>query len=397
MRTRGSDTPQDVSVLTHSTDFHAVVTQRDIAQRCGMHQTTVSLALRSDPRIAPATIEQVRAIAAEMGYDPTLQTSARRLASRRFGRHVVNHVVAVSLFPSFMHVNYYTQLFSGIVDVLLPAGYSPVLIDLRTPHSAAGLPDVPMIMKRGDVDGIIIDAGDNFSLLTEHLRNTDGFGDRPIISLIRSTDRYSSIIPDDGQGAYLAARHLLELGHRHILQLCSTTDPQMSPLSANRWEGVRQALREAGLRPESHLHFFVTAHAWSNPLNLDDPTHAAWNVDRNQSADHPLVEYLRAHPEITAILGMNDANALQAWALLNHAGLQVPEDISIIGFDDVDPKLDEYGHNILTSVHLPLVEIGQEAARLMIEAIVDRGYNPRQLILPTELAVRKSTAPPRER
>ena len=107
-----------------------------------------------------------------------------------------------------------------------------------------------------------------------------------------------------------------------------------------------------------------------------------------------LASYLREHPEITAVLAMNDASALRAWALLEREGIRVPRDVSIVGFDDTDPKLDADGRNLLTTVRLPLEELGREAARQLVGAITGRTKREEPVILPTELVVRGSTAVP---
>jgi len=373
-----------------------MITQRDIAERCGIHQTTVSLALRRDPRISPETTDEILAVAAEMGYDPSVHTPARRLAMHRHGQAVLNHVIAVSMDPTYLHMHYYAAIFQSVVEVLMTKGYAVVLSHL--PKTAATPAEValPTIFHRGDVDGLLYTIDENrFRPVYAHLRETPGFGQRPMISLMWPSDLNSSVMADDRQGAYQAAKHLLDLGHRHLLQFTLRQVKQDQRIQQWRWDGIRQALREARLDPEAHLHFFDVAQEWLDPLWNPLGTPPVAPHPPREAANHPLMRFLRAHPEITAILALNDSSAIQAWYLLNLAGLRVPDDYSIVGFDDVDPMFDDYGHNQLTSVHLPLMRIGRKAAALIIEQVSGGAAERVQLCLPTELIPRASTGPAR--
>ncbi len=369
----------------------AVVTQRDVAERCGLHQTTVSLALRRDPRISPETIDKVMSAAAAIGYDPTLNTTARRLAMRRFGHQVVNHVIALTVHPQFIHFHYYAAIFSGIVDALIPAGFAVTVTHFNDDSWSPNL-DIPTIFTRGDVDALITDNPNaHVNALADRLQQTPGFANRPIIGLIYRHERFSSVTTDDRHGAYLSAAHLIALGHRHLLHLCTTTDEHQAGLQRLRWAGARQALTEAGFDPARHLHFCVVPPVWGNPLWMateDDPYAAVIPPESGQ----PLVALMRARPEITAVLGFNDACAQQAWRVLNGAGFAVPDDVSIVGFDDVDPRFDDRGANILTSVRLPLVEMGRTAAELAMDHVTGRLTEKREVVLPVQLMARGSTA-----
>jgi DNA-binding LacI/PurR family transcriptional regulator len=363
-----------------------MVTQRDIAQRCGIHQTTVSLALRGDPRISPETTEHILKIAREMGYDPSAHAPARRMAAHRHGHEVRNHVIAVAMPPQFIHMHYYAALFQGIVDVLEPEGYAVVLASLR------GDSPLPTIFNRGDVDGLLhCHDAKHFVPLEATLRATPGFGDRPMVSLMWPSDTHCAVRIDDHGGAYQAARHLLELGHRHLAQFFGHSDDSDLRVQNARQEGARQAVRDFGLDPAEHLLLFDIPGRWISPL---------WRPVAGAPAERPivgdpLVQFLRDHPQTTGFLAINDASAIQAWFSLNAAGLRVPDDYSIVGFDDVDPMYDDFGHNQLTSVRLPLVEIGRRAARLMIDLVTGKADDLAHQVLETQLMARGSTAAPR--
>ncbi len=107
----------------------------------------------------------------------------------------------------------------------------------------------------------------------------------------------------------------------------------------------------------------------------------------------PLSEALDRYPEISAVLVPGDYFVAQVREVLEYRGLRIPEDISLIGFDDTDPLLDGTGHNILTTIHLPLEDVGRQAAQLLIDHILGQGTGERQIMLPASLTVRASTAP----
>jgi LacI family transcriptional regulator len=113
--------------------------------------------------------------------------------------------------------------------------------------------------------------------------------------------------------------------------------------------------------------------------------------------DGGLPALLRAHPEITAIIAHNDPCAIHAILTLRQAGWRVPEDISVIGCDDTNRLLDATGRNILTTVRLPLCELGRCTAQLLLDRIAGRPIADPPPILPTQLIVRGTTAPPARR
>jgi DNA-binding LacI/PurR family transcriptional regulator len=252
---------------------------------------------------------------------------------------------------------------------------------------------LPIAFARGDADGAILDGASG--ALGEALRGLPGFGDRPIVYLFYSITGASSVISDDRQGTYAAARHLLALGHRHFLH-CYL--PAQSPIVISRVAGLHAALAEAGLPLAAHLANLEL------PTNLCHPgivSHMLPEAGRPGQAvtlgADIVLPYLRRHPEITAIFCENDAMALNLWHLLHNAGLRVPDDISLIGFDDTDGMLDVTGVNHLTTIRLPLYGMGLAAAELLIGRITGQLTSDEQRVLPVEFIARQSTAPARPR
>lgn len=227
------------------------------------------------------------------------------------------------------------------------------------------------------------------------LRALRGFGQRPILSLVWPVEDCASIVTDNAGGTYQAAQHLLAQGHRHLLQFVTEFSDiyDAGYVVHTRLAGLTRALEEAGVDPASHLHPMLLPSNWQDPANLLLETYRWSPSNLEDVAAHPLVSYLREHPEITAVFGCNDACAIRACFLLRAAGLRVPEDISIVGFDDTDPLPGPEGANLLSSVHLPLYEMGRLAAQTIIRLVTAKTWQPEQLMLPTEFIPRASIAP----
>ena len=366
------------------------VTQRDVADYCGVSRATVSFALSGDPQIPPATRERIRAAAETLGYDPALYQAAKRLNQMKYGRRYINHAIAVILPPSSLHALYFSTLLEGIQDVFDEAGYA-LVVARYTPDAAFTLPP---IFTGGEVDALIICGLPVPAGLIDTMRAARHFQQRPIISALHATPDASSVRADDAQGAYLATRHLLAYGHRYFLQ---TYPVDAQPLAHPRVAGIARALAESGLDPARHL----LHHSWYLGHNapphhlavpeLDGPDQPELGIYRAVLRD--FVDFVRAHPEITAIFAQNDPNARRVAYLLQQAGLRIPRDISLVGFDDTDGLVDDHGQNLLTTIRVPLAAVGQQAAQLAIRQVSARAYTSEHLLLPTTLVIRHTTGP----
>ena len=194
------------------------VTQHDIARVCGLHQSAVSFALRGDTtHVTPETMARVQAVAAELGYAP--HQAARKMVAVRFGKTIINHLIALC-FPRDFHRNpYFLEPYLGVMDALADAGFDLLTLAVTGELSADFLAKSPAVA-RGDVDAIIA-----FSIpamihsLHEQARALPAFGARPFIALIQPMTDCSTVLYDDEQAAYEIGCHLLALGHRHLLAL----------------------------------------------------------------------------------------------------------------------------------------------------------------------------------
>ena len=370
------------------------VTLADVGLRCGVSKWTVSAALRGDPRLSPATVARIRTMAEEMNYDPSQHSAARRMALQKHGLRTRNHLAAFFFPTAFSQSdNYWHPMFRGVLEVLTHEKYELLMVG-----SQAGLAggvgtatNLSQSFTRGDIDGAITLLGSREFPMAPALRACRGFANRPVVSLVSDQPGCACVTADYRAGARAAVRYLLALGHRHLLTYAFEGVPTMDAPN-NRLFGVHQALSEAGLDSARHLHVL--------PIQVGDSEHSALartdsstegRVLESISYGNDLLAHLRQHPKTSAILAFNDIQAIHIWYALRRAGIRVPEDISLIGFDDTDAIPGPYGHNILTTVRVPTFELGRAAATLLLKSIEEGTTCEETVVLPTELMERETT------
>ena len=368
------------------------VTQRQIAEHLGLHRSTVTLALRDDPRLRPETIARIKEVAAKLGYDPAYHELARRLSLRHRGIEDLNQVLALVI-PDVRQTRYFAELYLGQISEASDNGFGLLTI-CETIRPEEPEPVLPPAFARGDVDGLVL-FGDSASLepVVKRLRTTRGFQNRPIVTVMGVVSGCAAVYSDDRDATLRATRCLLELGHRHV-GAASLALHQSLPHML-RSEGLRQAYAEAGLDPDRYLRA-LDRHSRGSMEPKAVRMQMRARLSRDEAWADPLIAYLRDHPQITALLAANDVNALWIWHLLQAAGLRVPEDISVVGFDDVEPIRDHSGKNILSSVGVPLEEIGRESIRLLLGMLAGEVKPDAQRVFPASFRPRASIGPPRE-
>jgi LacI family transcriptional regulator len=191
----------------------------------------------------------------------------------------------------------------------------------------------------------------------------------------RTTDRHdiSAVLGNESAGITAAVDHLVELGHTSIAHLAG---PHQLSTGITRADAFRSAMRSHGLRARK----------------ADVVECAAYSVAAGFAAAHRL---LSAHRSLTAIVAANDMIAVGALQALHADGLQCPDDISVVGFNDM-PFVDQLSPP-LTTVRLPQYEIGVQAAELLLDRLADRGSTAKSVVLPVSLVARGSTGPCRAR
>ena len=343
------------------------VTLLDIARACGYSVSTVSIVLSEAPlsqNVAASTREQIRNMARELGYHP--DAYARSLRRRR------SQTIAVLAYD--LSDPFCIPIVHGIQAGLQPANYLPLLVDAQTQRKLFDS-YLKMILERR-AEGVIVIASwifEETNLLDDIEKNRV-----PIVIVGRDlTNRnVSSLLVDNEAGGALALRHLTELGHKRIAII---RGPEELFDTEPRWAGVQRAAAEAGIQIDGKLVFQLP--------NLMDSTSGFEGGLRISK------EMLQSGRPFTAVLAFDDLTALGVVRGLTDAGLQVPDDCSVVGFDDVLPAA--VATPGITTIRQPLKEMGLLASEWTLQEINSRDQvsrNPVKLFkAPPELVVRMST------
>lgn len=321
---------------------------RDVAEHAGVSVGTVSHALNHPDRLAPETLAKVESAIAAIGF--VRSGSARQL---REGTSRAVGVVVLDVGNPF-----YTEAARGIEDHVVADGL--VMLLSSSDGDRRREAQVLQLFEEEQVRGIIVTPSAYTLELAAPLHQR---GMRIVLLDHAPHERYFSVASDDVAGGRMAVAHLLELGHRRIGLLNGLPDlPQVE----RRWEGARQAVREAGLEPERIL---VAIQA----LGFDADGGAA-----------AMTELLARENVPTATFCTNDVMAMGAMRVLRQRGLRVPQDMALVGYDDI-PVSAELA-TPLTSVSQSMRRLGDAAAGL----VLDTGP-VRHVSFTPELVVRAST------
>jgi LacI family transcriptional regulator len=334
------------------------VTSKDVAREANVSQPTVSRALGGDPRISASTRERVAEAARRLGYFPNV--AARTLITNR--THTVGVVVGdvSNLF--------FAQQLNAIYNELQRGGYRTVLFQEGADHKETGDAVLPFLFGNA-LDGAIFTTGKLTAEAPKHLAE-EGL---PVVLLNRYIEGVSAdcVTSDNTEGGRLAARRLAELGHERIGVILG---PENTSTSRDRERGFLAGLKEFDLEVPEDL----------RRVGL-------YSIESGHRLCSELLE-LKNPP--TAIFCGNDVIALGALNAAAVAGMNVPEDLSVFGFDDLLPAAWETTN--LSTVHQPISQMAEAAARMLVERI-EGSYDgpPRDEVFPVGLAERATTAPPR--
>lgn len=305
------------------------VTSKDIARELAISQSTVSRALRRDPRVAPATIARVLAAAERMHYTPNL--AARSLITRRTS--TIGVVVSDITNP------FYPELVEILHNEFALVGYRTILLNERTDARLERY--VADLVGGGAVDGLVYTS----AVLDAPL--VGGSTERlPVVLLNRSSDTADAdtVVSDNVGGGRLAAELFLARGHRRIALVAG---PGNASTARDRELGFAEQLAARGA-----------------PL---DPRLRRVGQFSHESGYHWCLELLALDPRPTAIFAANDVVAFGVLDAARRLGVRVPEELSVIGFDDIDmARWEGFG---LTTIRQPLAEMARAAAGLLLERI----------------------------
>ena len=346
-----------------------MITIRDVARASGFSSTTVSIVLNDAPLaryIPPTTKSRIQKAAKKLGYRPNL--FARSLRSQR------SHAVGLMVFD--MTDPYCTLILRGIENSLYQSSYVPILTDA---HNERGRFEryLEMLLDRR-VEGLIVLANWLFldiNVLADLEKNSI-----PTVMIGRElqTQSISSVIVDNEAGAYAAIEHLYALGHRKIAFI---RGPKALADSAPRWKGIRAFAQSKGLELDSKL--IVDLPESGDPMS---------GFDAGQNLTRELLKHRRS---FTALMAFDDLTAFGAIRALAKAGINVPGQCAVIGFDDVAPS--NLFTPSLTTIRQPMQAMGEAAANILLEnisAVQDkRKVQAVHRKLVPDLVVRESTTP----
>lgn len=331
------------------------VTIRDVARHAGVGVGTVSRVLNDSESVRDSTRLKVLASIQNLNYSPS--AVARNLSS--------GNTMALGVVVPFFTNDSVVQRLQGIVSVIGSSHYDLVLFDLEKSENRENL--LANIAGRRLVDGLLI-----LSMLPEE-GDLQRFleSDIPGVMVDAYHPHLPSIVVDNEFGAWQAARHLLDLGHRRIGYLSDFPDnPFNSAPVLDRYAGFRKALSDAGV-----------------PFPAD--YYVECGVDR-ADARQMAHELLALDERPTAIFAYCDIQAIGALEAARDLGLRVPQELSVIGYDGIDAA--EYAQ--LTTIRQSLFESGVRGAELLLQVMAGHHLEEKEVRLQTELVVRGTTAPP---
>jgi DNA-binding LacI/PurR family transcriptional regulator len=335
-------------------------TIKDIARRAGVSHSTVSRALRGSPLISNETTERIRLIALEMGYHPS--AAARSLKT--------NQTKALGVIVRNIDDPFFSEILQGIEDIAQGEGYSLFISSSQNETDRERM--IVKAMREHRVDGVIICSTSFGTIQSREL--VEHSVPIVVVNNQAAEDYRHAIHHDDVDGSRQVTRHLIGLGHRRIAYLGNAISGRTT---LDRLSGFKQEMEIAGLTvPEEYIH----------QVPGGEPEHGLAGVD------HFLALVLRP----TALVCFNDMMAIGVLKGLKQAGVRVPEDCSVTGFDNI--ILSEFTSPPLTTFDQPKHFIGAEAARLLLGMLgPDSEKNAtdfKSRTLKGQLLVRASTAAP---
>ncbi|HXW55444.1 MAG TPA: LacI family DNA-binding transcriptional regulator [Candidatus Cybelea sp.] len=337
----------------------APVTLKIVAKSVGLTAGTVSAVLNDSPaaRSVPEhTKNRILEAARELNYKPNYLARALR----------VKRTYTIGVIASEIGDPYGSTVISGIEDYLRRHNYFFLIVVHR--HERRIFESHSQLLLERGVEGFItIDMSIPQPL---PLPAVAVAGHQPL-------EGVTNINLDHRTAALLALQHLMELGHRDIAFM---KGPAASSDAEDRWKSIVDVAGELGLAIQPEL-----------TVQLDDPTGLA---ARAPEYSYPFAkELLRRNRRFTALFAYNDNSAIAAMRVIQDAGLRIPEEVSVVGFDDIQAAA--YTSPTLTTVRQPLAKMGEIAARTLLERIEERGEYVPEIAIEPELVRRESTAPVR--
>lgn len=328
----------------------------DVAKRAGVSKMTVSRVINNSGYISQDTRSRVEEAIAELGYIPNALARSLRFKQTQ----------TIALIVTDITNPFFTTIARGVEDAASEQGFS--VIFCNTDESPEEEQEYIRVLIQKQIDGLLLvparSRPGSVALLQDKTI--------PLVLLDRQLPGQSvdSVRCDSGLGAYRLVRHLLDLGHRRIATLSGPADVTTA---ADRVAGWQRALHEVGLDAPADL-----------------LQYGMYSVDSGYTMARCALE---ATPPPTAFFAANNFIAVGAVRALAERGLRVPEDASLVTFDDLPPTMtiDPF----FTSAIQPAYEMGRQATLLLLDRLEGKGPDgPQEIILPPEFVFRRSSGPP---
>jgi LacI family transcriptional regulator len=332
------------------------ITIYDLAREAGVGIGTVSRCLNSHPSVSPQTRAKVLAVAKRLSYTP--HAYAHRLASRK-----TNSISTI--IPYFTNY-FFVQVLEGVQDKAAALGFDLILYGVNHPAQAEYY--LRRSLMRGHVDGVMF-----FSMkFPESYVSKFQQINLPLVLVDAFHESFDSIRVKNREGAKIATRHLLQLGHRKIAMINASLDTQPA---RERLEGYREAVAEAGIPYRADL-------VLSSEIGKAD----GFSREGGRQAMKQLLAAGSGPSMPTAVFIASDVQALGALEAARESGVRIPEDMAIVGFDDIE--LAQHVH--LTTMRQPMYDMGLLALEKLAARMKDPGAPPTLSTFTPELIVRGS-------
>jgi LacI family transcriptional regulator len=326
-------------------------TIRDVAKRAGVSPITVSRVINNDGYVSQQTRQRVEAAIQELNYIPNALGPSLRSKQTK----------TLALVLTDITNPFWTSVARGVEDAANKQGYHVIIGN--TDESPEKQEQYLTFLMKKQVDGFLVVPASSRSLDMLLKRCV------PFVVIDRRIpdERIDSVRGDSVNGAYELTKHLLALGHRRLAII--TGQPQHSTAS-DRVTGFLQALQDAGVRDTPQIY---------------------WGKYNQRTGYEYAYTALQTKPRPTAIFASNNSIAIGAVGALRDAGLQIPQDISVVAFDDLPAAIDPF----LTVAAQPAYEMGKQATALLLSRLAgDAPEGFQEIVLPVEIIIRKSTGEP---
>ena len=329
-----------------------MATIKDVAREANVSVATVSRVFNDSGPVSDETRQRIRDVAERLRYYP--HGGARSL--------ITSKTSTIGVLLPDLYGEFFSEVIRGMDQAAQRSGYH-VLVS--SSHDAKDEIEAAMRAMRGRVDGLIV--------MSPHLDATSLVANVPatlpivLLNCAVTGDDYDALTIENRRGAHAMVLHLLALGHRAIAII---TGAEGNYDAAERLSGYRAAMREAGI---------AVPNEWELPGDFTEA-----------SGYRAVGGLLALAPRPTALFAANDSMAIGAMSGLREAGLRVPDDIAVAGFDDV--PLARYVSPPLTSVHVAIAELGARAVQTLLHAVDNKNaHTRRHHRLATTLVIREST------